>query len=224
MLMKLLELLLRLLFPPKCVLCGKLLQDRQTDLCHDCRVHGPIAPATHKKLPYLDRWTAVWYYEGVVRNSILRFKFRNARSYAHAYGRMLAMVLMKEEMTDFDILSWIPVSPLRRFFRGYDQCELLAQAIAAELDVDPMPLLKKIRHNRPQSRIADDSARRANVLGAYRVIDPDSVADKRILLLDDVITTGATAGECARTLRLAGAKSVNCAALARRHEITKTSR
>ena len=137
---------------------------------------------------------------------------------------MLAMVLMKEEMTDFDILSWIPVSPLRRFFRGYDQCELLARAVAAELGVQPLPLLKKIRHNRPQSRIADDSARRANVLGAYRVIDPDFVAGKRILLLDDVITTGATAGECARTLRLAGAKSVNCAALARRHEITKTSR
>ena len=224
MLMKLSDILLHLLFPPKCVLCGKLLSDRQTDLCHDCRIHVPIAPAVHKKLPYLDQWTAVWYYDGVVRNSILRFKFHNARSYAQAYGRMLAMELTKAEMTDFDILSWIPVSPLRRFFRGYDQCRLLAQAVAAELNAQPLPLLKKVRHNRPQSRIQSNAARRANVLGAYRVIDPNAVAGKRILLLDDVITTGATAGECARTLRLAGAKSVNCAAVARRHEITKTSR
>ena len=134
------------------------------------------------------------------------------------------MELTKAEMTDFDILSWIPVSPLRRFFRGYDQCELLAQAVAAELNVQPLPLLKKVRHNRPQSRIKDDAARRANVLGAYRVTDPAAIRDKRILLLDDVITTGATASECARVLLTAGAKSVNCAAVARRHEITKTSR
>ena len=222
--MRLLDFLLRLFFPPKCVLCGKLLRDRQTDLCHHCRIRAPIAPAAHKKLPYLDRWTAVWYYEDTVRHSILRFKFRNARSYAHAYGRMLAMALTKEEMTDFDILSWVPVSPLRRFFRGYDQCELLAQAVAEELEVQPLPLLKKIRHNRPQSQIEDNAARRANVLGAYKATDPAAIAGKRILLIDDVITTGATAGECARTLRLVGAKSVNCAAVARRHEITKTSR
>ena len=222
--MKLLDLLLCLLFPPKCVLCGKLLQARQTDLCHNCRIHAPIAPMPHKKLRYLDRWTAVWYYEGDVRNSIIRFKFRNARSYAQAYGRILSMELLKAEMTDFDSLSWIPASSLRRFVRGYDQCELLAQAVAAELNIQPQPLLKKVRHNRPQSRIRNDAARRANVLGAYRVIDPKIVSGKRILLLDDVITTGATAGECARMLRLSGAKSVNCAAVARRHEITKTSR
>ena len=222
--MNLLDLLLRLIFPPKCVLCRRLLNRQETDFCHSCRIHSPIAPVSHKKLPYLDRWTAVWYYEGDVRNSILRFKFRNARSYAQAYGRILAMTLTKEELTDFEILSWIPVSPLRRFFRGYDQCELLAQAVAKELNVCPQPLLKKVRHNRPQSNIHDDAARRANVLGVYRVIDENLVADRNILLLDDVITTGATAGECARMLRLAGAKSVNCAAVARRHENTKTSR
>ena len=87
-----------------------------------------------------------------------------------------------------------------------------------------MPLLRKIRNAPPQSGISGDAARRANVLGAYRVTDPDALRDKRILLLDDVITTGATASECARVLLTAGAKSVNCAAVARRHEITKTSR
>ena len=224
MLMELLQRISRWLYPPKCVLCRTLLGEEETDLCHHCRAQAPIAPSTHKKIPYLDRWAAVWYYEDTVRSSILRFKFHNARSYAHAYGRQLAMTVTKEEMDGFDLLSWVPVSPLRRFCRGYDQVELLALAVGKELEIAPVPLLKKVRHTPPQSGITGDAARRANVLGAYKVTDPSAVKGKRILLLDDVITTGATAGECARTLLLAGAKEVNCAALARRHEITKTSR
>ena len=222
--MKLIYKIIQWLFPPKCVLCRNLLEKEQTDLCRHCRIHAPVAPSTHKKIPHLDRWTAVWYYEDTVRSSIIRFKFHNARSYALAYGRFLSMKLMEEEMTDFDILTWVPVSPLRRLKRGYDQVELLAQAVGQELDTEPMPLLRKIRNAPPQSGISGDAARRANVLGAYRVTDPDALRDKRILLLDDVITTGATASECARVLLTAGAKSVNCAAVARRHEITKTSR
>ena len=65
-------------------------------------------------------------------------------------------------------------------------------------------------------RRKSDAARRANVLGAYRVTDPDALRDKRILLLDDVLTTGSTAGECARMLKTAGAKEVHCAVLAAR--------
>ena len=222
--MKLIYRILQWLFPPKCVLCGALLGKEETDLCHSCRVHGPAAPAVHKKIPHLDRWTAVWYYEDTVRSSILRFKFRNARSYAKAYGRLLAMKLAEDNLTDFDILTWVPVSPLRRFTRGYDQVELIALAVARELGVEPVRLLRKVRNTPPQSGISGDAARRANVLGVYRVTDPDAVRGRRILLLDDVVTTGATVSECARVLLTSRAKQVNCAAVARRHEITKTSR
>ena len=222
--MKLFYRIAQWLFPPKCVLCRSLLEKDETDLCHNCRVNAPVAPMSHKKIPYLDRWTAVWYYEDKVRLSILRFKFYNARSYANAYGRMVAMQLLKENMADFDLLTWVPVSPLRRLRRGYDQVELLAKAVGRELGVTPVRLLKKIRHNRPQSGITGDAIRRANVLGAYRVTDPELLRGKQVLLLDDVITTGSTMSECARTLLTSGAKEVNCAAVARRHEITKTSR
>ena len=109
------------LFPPKCVLCRQILEKDETDLCRHCRVHAPAAPMSHKKIPHLDRWTAVWYYEDKVRLSILRFKFYNARSYARAYGRFLAMQLLKDDMADFDLLTWVPVSKLRRLKRGYDQ-------------------------------------------------------------------------------------------------------
>ena len=74
--------------------------------------------------------------------------------------------------------------------------------------------LKKVRNNRQQSRIKDRSQRRANVLGVYRVLDPDAVRDKRILILDDILTTGATAGEAARILLTSGASEVHCAAVA----------
>ena len=145
---------------------------------------------------------------------MLRYKFCNARSYGHSYGRLLAMKLLREYPQGFDCLTWVPVSRLREFRRGYDQVELLAKAVGRELGISPVPLLKKVRHNRPQSGLHGAEKRRANVLGAYRVIAPAGVAGKRILLLDDILTTGSTAGECARVLLTAGAKEVHCAVIA----------
>lgn len=212
--MKLYHFLMELLFPPKCVLCRKLLKDGEMDLCGACRVDGPEYPNRKIKLPFLDSFAAVWYYEGNVRSSLLRYKFHNARVYGVSYGRILAMKLLREYPEGFDILTWVPVSRLRRLRRGYDQVELLAKAVGAELGLPPVPTLKKIRNNRPQSRMKDPAARKANVLGAYRVLETADVTGKRVVLLDDILTTGATAGECARMLRMAGAREVHCAAVA----------
>ena len=212
--MKLYYWLLDWLFPPKCVLCGKLLDNDEMDLCHTCRVEAPYYPGTKSKLQFLDSFTAVWYYEENVRLSLIRFKFYNARSFARPYGRLLAMKLLQQYPEGFDILTWVPISYLRKRRRGYDQVELLARAVGQELGLTPIPLLKKIRNNRQQSSITGEAERRANVLGVYRVLDEDSSQGKRILLLDDILTTGATAGECARVLLTAGAKEVHCAAVA----------
>ena len=212
--MKLIHFLMSLLFPPKCVLCGALLEKEELDLCRDCRVDAPEYPSRKEKLQFLDSFAAVWYYEGNVRKSLLRYKFYNARSFASPYGRLLAMKLLEAYPEGFDVLTWVPVSRLRKFRRGYDQVELLARAVGKELGMAPVPLLKKVRHNRPQSGIHGVEKRRANVLGAYRELDREAIAGKRILLLDDILTTGATAGECARVLLTAGAKEVHCAAVA----------
>ena len=212
--MKIFHWIMHLLFPPRCVLCRGLLERNETDLCRNCRIDAPEYPNSKRKLQFLDSFAAVWYYEGSVRRSLLRFKFYGARSYAASYGRFLAMKLCQEYPEGFDVLTWVPVSRLRRFRRGFDQVELLAQAVGWELDLVPVPTLRKIRHNRQQSRIRDAAKRRANVLGAYRVIDPSQIRGKRILLLDDILTTGATVGECARMLRTNGAKEVHCAAVA----------
>lgn len=212
--MKLLVWIAGWLFPEKCILCGRVLERDETDLCRDCRVDAPECPASKIKYPYIDQWTALWYYEGNVRHSLLRYKFHNRRSYAAGYGRLLAMKLMKEDRLDFDVLTWIPISARRLRKRGYDQVQLLAEKMGLELDVVPVPTLKKIRHNRKQSHITGLAQRRANVLGAYEVVEPDLVAGKRVLLLDDIVTTGATAGECARVLLTAGAAEVHFAAIA----------
>ena len=212
--MKLYYFLMNLLFPPKCILCGKLLEKQEQDLCRKCRVDSPEYPIRKERLQFLDSFTAVWYYESSVRRSLLRYKFYGARSYAPGYGRLLAMKLLKSHPDGFDCLTWIPVSRLRKLRRGYDQVELIAAAVGRELGMKPVPLLKKVRHNRPQSGISDAAKRRANVLGVYREIDRQAIAGKRILLLDDILTTGATAGECARVLLTCGAKEVHCAAIA----------
>ncbi len=212
--MRLYHALMALLFPPKCVLCRKLLERDETDLCRVCRAEAPGYPDRKEKLQFLDSFAAVWYYEGSVRKSLLRYKFYNARSYAAPYGRLLAMRLQQEHPEGFDVLTWVPVSSLRKFRRGYDQVELLAKAVGKELGMVPVPLLRKVRHNRPQSGIAGPEKRRANVLGAYRERSREEIAGKRILLLDDILTTGATAGEAARVLLTAGAKEVHCAAIA----------
>jgi len=212
--MKLYYYLMNLLFPPKCILCGKLLEKHEQDLCRDCRTDSPEYPNRKENLQFLDSFTAVWYYEGNVRKSLLRYKFYGARSFAAGYGRILAMKLLEIHPDGFDCLTWIPVSPLRKFTRGYDQVELLAEAVGRELGMEPLPLLKKVRHNRPQSGISDAAKRRANVLGAYREFNREAISGKRILLLDDILTTGATAGEAGRVLLTAGAKEIHCAAMA----------
>lgn len=204
----------RLLFPPKCLLCRKLLDSEELDLCRDCRVDGPECRHYQKKFPFIDSWVAVWYYEEQARRSVLQYKFYGARSYVKGYARLLAMRLEEEYPEGFDLLTWVPTSALRKLRRGYDQVQLLADAVGQELGMEPVKLLKKTRHNRPQSGIIGQAQRRANVLGVYRVENEDLLKGKRILLLDDIITTGATAGECARMLLTAGAKEVHCGAVA----------
>lgn len=203
-----------LIFPKKCVLCKSVLTKNETDLCHNCRADAPEYTKAKTSISFVAGWTTVWYYKDNVRASLLRYKFYNNRHYADAYGRMLAMRILSDLPEDIDILTWIPVSKKRKFRRGYDQVQLLAQEVGKQLSRKPVPLLKKIRNTPAQSTLRDASARRANVMGAYEVLDPGQVIGKKVLLLDDIITTGATISECAKTLLFAGAKNVYCASVA----------
>ena len=203
-----------LLFPPRCIFCKSLLKKGELDLCRNCRREAPEYQNTKRDLPFLDSFAAVWYYEEYARDSLLRYKFGGARRYAPGYGRFLAMKISQTYPQGFDCLTWVPVSFRRKWKRGYDQTALLARAVGNELGMTCVPLLRKVRHNPAQSSVHGLAERRANVLGAYRLIGKTPLEGKRILLIDDILTTGSTAGEAARILKTGGAKEVHCAALA----------
>ena len=123
-------LITNLLFPEKCVLCGKILDRSELDLCNNCRVDSPECNHHGKKFQFLNTVTALWYYEGNVRRSLLRFKFYGTRAFARSYGRLLAMKASQQIPDGYDLITWVPVSFFRKLKRGYDQVELLGKYVS----------------------------------------------------------------------------------------------
>lgn len=199
--------------PKRCVLCWGLLPDQQLDMHVQCRVAAIVNRPASFRIPYVKAWTALWRYGGDVRSSIIRYKFGGRRGYCITYGRELAQKI-REAGLDFDVLTWVPVSWLRKRTRGYDQVELIACETGANLAVKPEKLLHKRRHNRRQSKIMDKQKRVRNVRGVYRPVCSENIRGKRVLLIDDIVTTGATVSEAARVLRESGARCVYVACLA----------
>lgn len=207
------DLILDLLFPPRCILCDGMLEAGAVDLCGACREQTVRRMPISRRFPGIDRAFAVWYYESSVRDSLLRYKFSGKRNYAAGYGRMLALSLLEMGL-DRDVITWVPVSRKRKRQRGYDQAELLARALGRELGLPVQPMLQKSRDNPAQSGLTDAEARKANVRDVYTLIPGTELRGKRVLLVDDILTTGATASECARTLKAGGAKNVSLAVMA----------
>ena len=197
--------LLNLLFPDKCVFCGEI---KDADICPKC---ADILPKTEgmravKRGEFFSLCVSPFYYIGIVRESIKHFKFNGRQSYARTYAKYCAP-LITERLTDrYDVVTWVPVSHHRKKTRGYDQSELLAKAISRELGVKCEKLLTKKRDTPAQSTMTGEARRRANVNGAFASVG--TVSGKRVLLIDDIITTGATMSECARVLLMAGAEDV----------------
>ena len=148
-----------------------------------------------------------------MRDALLKFKFHDRADYADALAAFIADEVTRRFVGRYDMMTWVPVSPKRKKERGYDQAMLLAEATALRLGTVAVSALEKTRHTDANSSL--DAARRAeNVKGAYKVTAPELVAGKRVLLIDDIFTTGATMKECAATLRDAGAHEVIGAAVA----------
>lgn len=211
------DALLDLLFPPRCPFCDRLLPEGERDICHVCQ---PVLPWTDpgKAEPageFVDKCVSPLWYRDPVRASFHRYKFGGCRDYAPVYAALMAQCVRDRLAGEYDLLTYVPLSRKRRRQRGYDQVRLLAEGMAPLLGLPVTETLDRIRHDPAQSGLTEESARRANVLGAYRATDPGAVRGKRVLLADDVVTTGSTLSECARVLRSAGAAGVVCVTLAR---------
>ena len=215
--MSLREKLLDLFFPPRCAFCRTV---GVHGVCEACEKALPRSPEPLCRGESFGVCAAPLLYEGVVRESLLRFKFHGAQSAAEGYGTLLAQCVAEELGGEFDLVTWVPVSRERERERGYDQAFLLARETAKHWDIEPVRLLRKTRNNAAQSKLSSAAERRGNVLGVYKAENTEMLKDARVLLIDDILTTGSTLGECVRVLKEAGAKSVVCAALARRQNHT----
>ena len=209
--------ILDLLFPPRCVFCRKFLKTGEKDICGKCRESLPVCPAEKavSSGEFYDICVSPLYYKDDVRRSILRFKFNDATNYASCYGKILAECIKDNLAGKYDMITWVPVSKEREKKRGYDQAMLLALATALELDDVAVETLRKTKDIPAQSTLDGHEERKANVVGVYEATDRELINDKRILVIDDIVTTGSTLSECARTLLMAGAREVICATLAR---------
>ena len=206
-----LDTVLSLLFPPRCAFCGK---NGVRGVCPDCEKSLPCCKTPLHERTGIGACLAPLRYEGIVREALLQYKFHSGQSRCAGFGDILAQAAAEHFGGQFDCVAYVPVSKKRKAERGYDQSYLLAREMCRRWDTAPETLLRKIRDNAAQSSLSSRGEREKNVAGVYAAVSEEKIRGARILLIDDILTTGATLREAARVLRAAGAESVICAALA----------
>jgi len=221
---------LDLLFPPRCAACGDLLVEA-APLCEPC--HATLVPlpdqgcpvcaepleapgpcmACRDDPPPFERVRAAFAFGGAAAEALVRFKYRDAPTLAGPLAE-LAWPALGEGLRGCDAIAPIPLHPTRLRQRGFDQAALLAQALAARAGRPcALDLLVRTRAT-PQQVGAARADRHQNLRGAFRA-GPRAPMPKRVALVDDVVTTTATARDAARALREAGVEAVHIAAIAR---------
>ena len=235
--------ILDLIFPASCSYCRSPVRDSGIPrFCSDCwsefsPVQGPVCPSCgrpfgspesltdspeheclscRKEPPHFDQALAAGLFEGPLREAIHVYKYRPLRSLGSPLSHWMAgQVRMTVPL---DVVMPVPLHTKRLRHRGFNQALLLAHGVSERF---AMPLnydnLVRTRYTRPQVELSGRE-RAENVRGAFNLIRPQDVIDKKILLIDDVYTTGATMNECAKVLKDAGAGSVTVLTLARTTE------
>jgi ComF family protein len=191
---------------PLCPTCGRVFSAREgTDhLCGPCQTEPP--PFTRA------RAAALYEEEGPAGQAIKRFKYSRRQDLLPVMSYWLQRPLCLELVAQADLLAPVPLHPSRLRQRGFNQALLMAQAFpGVQLERE---LLTRVRPTPPQTGL-NPKERRENVKAAFAVPRPELVKGKKILLIDDVFTTGATVKECAWALRRAGAREVNVLTVAR---------
>ncbi|MEZ4382517.1 MAG: phosphoribosyltransferase family protein [Nannocystaceae bacterium] len=213
--------MLTALFPATCVGCGLLLRGAAPlPLCTACAPAAvPLAPEART----IAGTTALFSYEGPLAAAITRLKFAGDAALAGPLARLLADgVASSRALIDagpWDLIVPIPLHPLRALARGFDQVVLLTTWLRRTWPVGPPPqhrprALRRVRQTTPQTAL-DGPARRRNLRGAFAARAPGALADRRVLLVDDVTTTGATLEAGRAALLEAGAAAVTGLALLR---------
>lgn len=214
----LLHSLRRLLFPRKCIFCGMPLEGER-QICTGCMEAVILRDnaARHGAGLHFDAATAALRYTGPVRRAILGLKYGERQDYARPLARMMQETALRQLRQSFDAITYVPGNPGTDRTRGYNQARLLAEALAKQMGLPCVHALHKTRSTRKMHGLKPRE-RRENVRDAYALRRASAqLAGKVVLLVDDVLTTGATLSECAKTLKQGGAAAVYgiCAAVAR---------
>jgi competence protein ComFC len=234
---ELVQAAISLLYPATCPTCGKNVRAGEY-LCNECetkivRIVAPFcetcsepfegsissaftcANCAHRVI-YFEAAVAAYRGRGIVREVIHEFKYGRQIHLRHLVARWLRAALDDERLRgiSFDLLVPVPLHPARQRERGFNQASLLAELLSAQTSIRAEPLLERIRYTTTQTAL-DRSERMENLHNAFRLRKNANVRGLRVLLIDDVLTTGSTLSECARVLKHAGAISVHAATAAR---------
>lgn len=204
--------LIELLYPKrtKCISCNKEIDD-ELQICENClknltKIHGPCKLPKDNEIGGEVLLYSVFYYSGIVKELIKKFKYFKDFESGETIARLLKDHIEKEKIY-FDIMTNVPTSKVSFKARGVDQCEVLCRMISRELDKPYKNLLYRKIEVKEQKRLTVDE-RKSNMKDVFEIRDKYSIRGKIILLIDDVITTGATVMECKQKLIENGAKSV----------------
>jgi ComF family protein len=194
--------------PPRCASCGLPFQSFQDDsehLCGNCILDPPPFSGAR----------SFGYYTDELSRLVQQLKFRGRRNLVGLLGPLLADTFFNNwERGEFDVIVPVPLHPKRRRERGYNQSELLARSLARRIAIPCHGALMRVRATVPQVGLTD-SQRQENVRNAFRCRRPELVSKARILLVDDVMTTGATVASAAKALVDSGALRVSVLTVAR---------
>jgi competence protein ComFC len=226
-----------LLYPPSCTICSASV-DPGEYLCEECaaksaRIVPPFcakcsepfagaitssfacANCAQRKL-HFEAAVSAYRARGIVRDVILNFKYGKQVHLRHLVARWLIAALDDERIRQcqFDVIVPVPLHPARQRERGFNQAALLAEYLSAQMALPSLSVLERIRYTTTQT-LFDRAERMQNLRNAFRLRRNADVRRLRVLLIDDVLTTGSTLSECARVLKRAGAHSVYAATAAR---------
>ena len=216
--------LLDLVYPPLCLGCGAPVGDAQAPLCHRCLGSiEQVSPAEAHEMVLsrstdtsIDGVFCLWQYDkgGRLQHVHHALKYGNRPRYGVLLGKQLGTAYQDADGHPLDLIVPIPLHRARLYERGYNQSAELARGVARAL-ITPLceHALKRTRATRSQTSLSEQ-ARRGNVAGAFAASAPDLITGRRLLLVDDVVTTGATALSAAQTLKEHGAATVHLATLA----------
>ncbi len=208
-------------FPRRCRYCGAVIVPERT-VCEDCetnlpRIAPPICPLCgHQKADCVckqrkHKFKAVcapFYYEDAISQAVHRYKFENKDFLAADFAHDMAETVRREYgKISFDAVTFVPFTKKQMRSREWNPSEMLARALAEELGLSCLPLLEKLYETETQHTLSSRE-RTGNVFGVFEAINLENVRGKTLLLVDDIITTGATLSECAKMLLLGGADTV----------------